>query len=269
VKNPTLIMTLALALLVAGCGDRVEQQAVPGAESAATTESAPAAAPAAQPDVWRGKVAETMDAGGYTYVLLDSGSEQRWVAGPVTAVTVGEDVMMMPGMEMRDFASKTLDRTFDVIYFVAGIEPDDGHGHLPGAGTHESASPHGGGTPVPDVSGAGKHMNAGDAMVEGVEKLAGGVTVAELHERTADLAGQPVKLRGRVVKFTPNIMGTNWAHIQDGTGVEGSNDLTVTTDAVLQVGDLVLIEGTLVADRDFGAGYRYAVIIEGADVTKE
>jgi hypothetical protein len=58
-------------------------------------------------------------------------------------------------------------------------------------------------------------------------------------------------------------------HLQDGTGAEGSHDLTVTTGATVQVGDLVVVEGPLAVDKDFGAGYRYHVIVEKAAVTKE
>ncbi|MCP4574535.1 MAG: hypothetical protein GY838_19465 [bacterium] len=261
-----LILILTLAVMAAGCGDQVEQEAVAGAESAPAAETAHAA-PVAQADVWRGKVAETMDAGKYTYVLLDTDGEQRWVAGPLIAVAVGDAVMMAPGMAMHGFKSETLDRTFEVVYFVAAIEKDDGHGHMPGASPHGAPAAE---DPAAAMGGgASQHMNPGNAQVEGVEKAAGGVTVAEIHERADDLAGEAVKVRGRVVKFTPNIMGANWVHLQDGTGAAGSNDLTVTTSATVAVGDLVVVEGTLTKDKDFGAGYRYAVIIEGADVTKE
>ena len=58
-------------------------------------------------------------------------------------------------------------------------------------------------------------------------------------------------------------------HIQDGTGESGTNDLTVTTSAIVNKGDTVVISGTLVIDRDFGYGYSYEVIIEDADVTVE
>ena len=71
-------------------------------------------------------------------------------------------------------------------------------------------------------------------------------------------------MRGRVVKANKNIMGTNWYHIQDGSGEGAHGDLTITTSASLNVGDLVLITGTGTVDKDFGAGYRYEFIIENA-----
>jgi hypothetical protein len=67
------------------------------------------------------------------------------------------------------------------------------------------------------------------------------------------------------VKFTAGIMGTNWMHIQDGT----PGDLTVTTDTLVAKGDLVMVEGILSVNKDFGAGYVYPAIIEKAMVTKE
>ena len=78
-----------------------------------------------------------------------------------------------------------------------------------------------------------------------------------------------MKVRGKVVKFTPEIMGKNWIHLQDGTGAAGTNDLTVTTSAMAKKGDTVVISGALVIDKDFGYGYAYDVIIEDADVTVE
>lgn len=64
-------------------------------------------------------------------------------------------------------------------------------------------------------------------------------------------------------------MGKNWIHVQDGTGSDGTNDLTVTTNAVAAVGNTVLVKGNLSADKDFGFGYKYEVVIEDAAVTVE
>ena len=68
------------------------------------------------------------------------------------------------------------------------------------------------------------------------------------------------------MKFNGGILGKNWLHVRDGSGAEGTNDLTVTTDAVVKVGDLVLVTGILASDRDFGGGYKYALIVENAQV---
>lgn len=102
-----------------------------------------------------------------------------------------------------------------------------------------------------------------------IKKAAGGYTVADIYARKASLNGKKVKIRGKVVKYNGNIMSRNWLHIQDGTGKPGSNDLTITTINKAEVGKVVLVEGKLSADKDFGANYKYSVIVEGATVTVE
>jgi hypothetical protein len=108
-----------------------------------------------------------------------------------------------------------------------------------------------------------------DVDLSGVEKAADGVTVAELFATKDQLAGQPVTLRGKVVKVNAGIMGTNWLHIRDGSGEEGSNNITITTGQMADVGDLVLVTGVLTVNKDFGMGYQYDAIIEDAEITVE
>ena len=104
------------------------------------------------------------------------------------------------------------------------------------------------------------------AKAEGPE----GRTIAELHAQRASLAGKPVAVRGKVVKFNGGIMGKNWLHLRDGSGTaEGKdNDLTVTTQDAVSKGDVVLVKGTVAVDRDFGSGYTYSLLVEEAKVTK-
>ena len=104
----------------------------------------------------------------------------------------------------------------------------------------------------------------------GIARAAGGMTIAEVFAGKDQLSGKPVIVRGKVVKTNANIMGKNWLHVRDGSGAEGTNDLTVTTTtAQPNVGDTVLITGPLVLNKDFGMGYQYDVIVEDAQVTIE
>ena len=97
-----------------------------------------------------------------------------------------------------------------------------------------------------------------------------GRTVAEVWQQRAELSGAQVAVRGRVVKFMPAIMGKNWLHLRDGSGsaATGDDDLTMTTDATVAVGDVVVVTGTVRVDRDFGSGYSYSVLLEDATVAK-
>ncbi len=225
--------------------------------TAAPTDNAPTAAThvgagtlPANPSTLNGEIVETMNAAGYTYVLLNTGSGKIWAAATETSVKVGQRVSVPAGELMTDFSSKALNRTFDKIYFVSGVYPE---------GALKKIADQGYG-----MTGSSRTVVT-DAHVEGVSKAEGGYTVEEILTRSSELNGQKIKVRGRVVKFTAGIMGTNWMHIQDGT----PGDLTVTTDTLVAKGDLVMVEGILSVNKDFGAGYVYPAIIEKAMVTKE
>jgi hypothetical protein len=70
-----------------------------------------------------GKVVETMDSGGYTYVCLENNGKKVWAAVPATPVTVGQELKLLPGQTMTNFKSKSLDRTFDSVIFSGGVIP--------------------------------------------------------------------------------------------------------------------------------------------------
>ena len=97
----------------------------------------------------------------------------------------------------------------------------------------------------------------------------GGQSIADVHANRKDLGGKPVKVRGKVTKFTPGIMKKNWLHLKDASTANTAEDLIVTTNAVASMGDVVLIEGNLSLDRDFGFGYFYETLVEDAKVTVE
>ena len=93
------------------------------------------------------------------------------------------------------------------------------------------------------------------------------VKVEEVYAKKDNLKGRKITVKGEVVKFNGGIMGKNWVHIRDGSGKQGTNDLTATTMDTAAIGDKVVVTGTLVVEKDFGAGYKYEVILEEATVT--
>ncbi len=94
-------------------------------------------------------------------------------------------------------------------------------------------------------------------------------TVEQCYTLRKKLKNRTISVRGKVVKFNADIMSRNWLHIQDGTGKKGTNDLTVTTINKAEVGQTVVVKGKLSVDKDFGANYKYTVILEGATVKVE
>ena len=121
----------------------------------------------------------------------------------------------------------------------------------------------------PPIAGAGSDHS--QAPVPAVEPAAGGMTIAEIWAGKDRLAGSTVSVRGRVVRYNPGIMGTNWVHLQDGSGspANGTHDLAVTTPATVRVGDVVTATGAVSVDQDFGAGYTYPVMIREAAVVAD
>jgi hypothetical protein len=212
--------------------------------------SQPGSGPAAFEPI-SGKVAETMDSGGYTYILLKDGDNKTWVAVPSMKVKVGDEMAFQPGNKMMNFKSKTMDRTFDSIVFSPGTLA------LPGTKADRSAKKPSG--PVAQ-------------KVEKVEKAKGAnaQTVAGCYKDSAKLNGKQVAVHGKVVKVSKAIMGVNWVHVQDGTGdsIKGTHNLVFTTEDLPATGDTVTATGTLAKDKDFGYGYKYDVIVEKSRVTK-
>ena len=83
------------------------------------------------------------------------------------------------------------------------------------------------------------------------------------------LNGQIIRIRGKVVKYNPEIMGRNWIHIQDGTAIRDGYDLMVTSKDQTSVGQIIAVEGKVATNKDFGAGYTYKVMVEDATVKVE
>ena len=205
-----------------------------------------------------GKVVETMNAGGYTYVSLEKDGKKTWIAIPVTEVKVGQEVTYQPGAEMRNFTSKTLNRTFESIIFSPGLASQPGSA----AGNKPSSSQQGDKTAVAQKSA--EKISVGKAS--GPDAY----TVSEIHENIATLNEKPAVVKGKVVKVSEGIMGKNWIHLKDGTGdaANQTNKLVTTSQDLPAVGDIVTMKGTIYKDKDFGAGYKYPVIMEKASIQR-
>jgi uncharacterized cupredoxin-like copper-binding protein len=253
--------------MIAACSKPAEQPAAAqaptggqGAQAAAPAESAAAGAAASQSaPMVTGPVLETMNAANYTYVRVKTDAGDVWAASGEFKVAVGDRVTLALEMPMENFHSQTLKRDFPLIYFTTRIGRE---GEVPPAAP-AMMSAHG------QTAGAAAGAGPAVAQVVGpIEPAPGGTTVANVWANRKSLAGKSVTVRGQVVKFNGGIMGRNWIHIQDGTGAaaDGTNDLLVTSDAGAKIGDVITVTGTVAIDKDFTAGYAYAVLVEGAKI---
>jgi len=207
----------------------------------------PTAGMAGEP-LYSGEVVQSLQVGGYTYMLVSvSDRAQIWVAVPKTNVQVADFVDVPAGLPMANFYSKTLDQEFELIYFVDQIV------------NHSESS----------VEVSASRLNNDELQ----QKIATRVSSDEalgletLFADKINLDGQTIIVAGVVVKYSAQIMGTNWLHIQDGTqGDSGSYDLTITSDDQVDVGDVVLVEGVVILNKNIGDGYHFDIILEGAKV---
>ena len=224
-----------------------------------------AAAETAAAGTVSGTVLEIANAGAYTYVQLDTGKEKVWAAAPQFPVKAGDKASFANGMPMQNYTSKILNRTFATVYSAGVITVGDRQPIT----TDSAMNPHSpGGTADPHAQMRAQTPSS-KVDFTGIKKVAGGMTVAEVVALKSEWGDKPVSLRAKVVKYNAMIMGKNWLHVQDGTGSSGANDLTVTTADTVKVGDTVLVQGKLSFNKDFGAGYKYGLVMEDAKVTTE
>ena len=273
--RPTALLFAAIAVSLACRGQSPDavKAAAPSPSGAPLVFAAPspedrAVAAADAAPVLSGEVLETMDAGGYTYLRVNTPSGPEWAAVGQAKVKKGARVSVVPSVAMDAFESRTLGRKFDRIVFGTLEGPVTG---AASAGTVPGTMP-----PAMTAAVAAQHASAAAEPADlgpiQVSRAAGpeGRTVAEVFAQRAGLDAKPVAVRGKVVKFLPGIMGRNWVHLRDGSGSaeRKDHDLTVTTTETAVVGDVVLARGTVRKDLDFGSGYKYAVLVEQAKLSK-
>jgi len=193
-------------------------------------------------------VSDILQTPNYTYIKASENGNEYWIAVTKMLAEKGETLYFSKSMEMKNFKSDALNRTFESVLFVQDI----------------SQTPPSAQKPVnhPQVYSQSKEdVN--------ITPLKDGKTIAQIYDKKDDLNGQTVRVKGKVVKYNPHIMGRNWIHIQDGTSSGNNFDLMVTSPDSAKAGDVVIVEGTVEINQDFGAGYAYPVMLSNATVKEQ
>ena len=94
----------------------------------------------------------------------------------------------------------------------------------------------------------------------------GSLKIAEIVANPEEYAGKTVQVTGKCVKINAGIMDRNWIHLQDGS--KNDFDLVVTSNTFVAEGTIVTMKALVSLDRDFGAGYKYALILENGIVVE-
>jgi len=107
-----LVLALVSAMAVA--------QPLPSGHPPMPTKSEGKSAPEAQLPQ-KAKVLSTIDAAQYTYIEVTQNKKTLWLAATKVAVKKGDVIRYDNGMEMTNFNSKTLNRTFPSVFFVNSV----------------------------------------------------------------------------------------------------------------------------------------------------
>ena len=190
------------------------------------------------------KVLETMSSGGYTYMKVQDGKKEYWIAMTQRDVKVGQSISYSEQGWMQNFHSKTLNRTFKTILFA---------GNVSAAAQAQAQTPH----KMPKSQMHSKYQEKNT------------LSIAELFAHREKYVNKTVTVKGKVTKTSDGIMRLNWVHIEDGSSFKGMDDLVfTTTQPSPKVGSVVYATGKLIKDKDFGYGYFYPVIIQESSFKK-
>jgi hypothetical protein len=250
------IFTIALTAVLISCGSKptvVEKVSEPTASTAMKHNHPATARQASEKSQMHEVVAkDILHTERYTYMDVEEGGERFWIAIPKKDVQVGETYYYLGGLLKRNFKSQEYDRVFETIYLVSDVRSEP---IFTGNSTVSEA--------LASVGDKGPG-EAGARTQDHVHKSENSVSLEELFTNREKYAGKEIEVTGKCVKINKAIMGRNWVHIQDGTGGDEPYDLTITTSADVPLGTVVTMRGTITLNKDFGAGYKYDIIMENA-----
>lgn len=69
----------------------------------------------------QGKVLSVQNAGGYSYLEVETSQGTKWVAAPQASVKQGDTVSWQGASLMRNFTSSSLGKTFNEIFFAGSV----------------------------------------------------------------------------------------------------------------------------------------------------
>ena len=224
------------ALVLCGCGDDGKVIEAKGSHSSETgIFRGNKTIESSKSKSYKVKALEVLQTSKYSYIRVEgegdglSEGAPYWIATLKSDFIEGEEYIYRGRLLKNDFESKEFRRVFDQIYLVSFIEKANGEARL-------------------------------NSTIKGV------VSIADIIANPLNFTGQKVKLQGRVVKVNDAIMDRNWIHLVDGSADD--YDFVITSNENVQVGHKVVFEGLISTNRDFGAGYKYDLLMEDAVTIK-
>ncbi|MBK9223267.1 MAG: hypothetical protein IPO78_04160 [Saprospiraceae bacterium] len=192
-------------------------------------------------------IEEVLQAKRYTYLKVKEGEEPYWIAIAKMEIDKNATYYYSGGLKMRNFQSTDFDRVFEEVTLVSKI------GKTADLST---------GSALDQAFSKVQKDEQTTLEIKNVKPEKGSIAIADLFKNKEKYEGKTILVKGQCVKINPQIMGRNWIHLKDGSG--GTFDLTVTTQEHIELGSVVLFEGKIALNKDFGAGYFFNIIMEEA-----
>jgi len=199
-------------------------------------------------------VNEVLPAARYVYINVSEGDSKFWIATRKQEVKKGETYFYRGGLLKTNFESKEYNKVFDTIYLISSLVSQDHSQHTGNLNTSDQKS-----NPIAQKEDIPTHT---DKIVE----HKGSLKIAELVKDPKKYDGHTIQLTGTCVKVNPGIMDRNWIHLQDGS--KDDYDLVITTNTFVPKGSAITIRATVVLNKDFGAGYKYDLILENGTLVE-
>ena len=191
-----------------------------------------------------GVVEEVLQDGKYLLLQVNEKGERSWLVARAEGIVAGDHIDFHNGLRKTGYYNAGLNRTFEEVFLVSSLTL--AHRASDAAQAHGASA-----APAPAA-----------ATASSAPQVAGALSVADFLAQAKELGGSTARVRGTVTKVNANIMNTHWIHLS--TSADSGDDLVVTTQTLVPVGHEVVFEGQVVLDKNLGAGYSFAVLLENA-----
>jgi hypothetical protein len=191
----------------------------------------------------------------YVYLNVNEGEKQFWIATRKQNVSKGKTYFYKGGLLKTNFESKEYDRVFETVYLVSNLV-EENHSNNSGVLNNDNS------TPIQATS----EKVVIPTHTEDIIEHKGSVKIAELVKNPKKYEGKTIQISGKCVKINPGIMDRNWIHLKDGS--KDDFDLVVTSEIFIQEGTIITVKALVSLNKDFGAGYKYDLILENGIIVK-
>jgi len=192
----------------------------------------------------------------YVYLNVNEGDKQFWIATGKIEAKVGETYFYKGGLLKTNFESKEYNRVFETVFLVTNLV----------------AEKHGNNTDKVNIGDYSQPIQKTPTKVtiethtDKVIQHKGSIKISDLVANQKKYVGKTVQLTGLCTKINAGIMNRNWIHLKDGS--KDDFDLVITSDVYVPEGSSITIKALVTLDKDFGAGYRYDLILENGVLIK-